>query len=145
MAEWKDIAALRRAAAGLAKPYEPGPQFVSWGNFAMDAKKGLTTEVTKRKGDNAAAETIWIASTFEVIGACRDPHGRGWGKWLRWRDGDGRVHTRHVTDAALQGDPSALCGGLADEGLRINRNQQRPFLTYLRQRPRHACSPDGLA
>jgi putative DNA primase/helicase len=85
---------------------------VSWGPFKMDAK-GLTTEVTKGKGDNATAETIWVASPFEVIGACRDPHGRGWGKWLRWRDGDGRVHTRHVADAALQGDPSALCGGLA--------------------------------
>jgi hypothetical protein len=42
-----------------------------------------------------------------------------------------RARTRHVADAALQGDPSALCGGLADEGLSINRNQQRPFLTYL--------------
>jgi hypothetical protein len=58
-----------------------------------------------------------------VIGACRDPNGRNWGKWLRWRDGDGRVHTRHVADAALQGDPSALCGGLADEGLSINRSK----------------------
>lgn len=131
VAEWRDMAALRKAAHGLAKSYEPGPEFVSWGNFAMDAKKGLTTEVTKDKGDNAAAETIWIASAFEVIGACRDSHGRGWGKWLRWRDGDKRLHLKHVTDAALQGDPSALCGGLADEGLTINRNQQRPFLTYL--------------
>jgi putative DNA primase/helicase len=61
----------------------------------------------------------------------RDPYGRGWGKWLRWRDADGRIHTRHVSDAALQGDPSVLCGGLADEGLTINRNQQRHFLTYL--------------
>jgi putative DNA primase/helicase len=130
VAEWQDIAALRKAAHGLAKPYEPGPQFVSWGSFKMGSG-GLTTEVAKGRGENATTETIWIASAFEVIGACRDPYGRGWGKWLRWRDADGRIHTRHVSDAALQGDPSALCGGLADEGLNINRNQQRPFLTYL--------------
>ncbi|PZR80851.1 MAG: hypothetical protein DLM68_18775, partial [Hyphomicrobiales bacterium] len=128
--EWQDLDALREAAAGLAKPFEPGPQFVSWGDFTMSTD-GLATEVTKGKGENAPVQTVWIASAFEVIGACRDPHGRGWGKWLRWRDADERIHTRHVADAALQGDPSALCGGLADEGLSINRNQQRPFLTYL--------------
>jgi putative DNA primase/helicase len=128
--EWENLAALRNAAHGLAKPYEPGPQFVSWGNFTMNAK-GLTTEVTKGKGDNATAETVWIASAFEVIGACRDPQGFGWGKWLRWKDRDGRIHTRHVTDAALQGEPASLCAMLADEGLSINRTQQQPFLTYL--------------
>ena len=78
--EWQDIAALRKAAHGLAKPYEPGPQFVSWGSFKMDSS-GLTTEVAKGRGENATTETIWIASAFEVIGACRDPYGRGWGKW----------------------------------------------------------------
>ncbi len=128
--EWENLGALRKAAHGQAQPFERGPEFVCWGDFTMSAD-GLTTEVTKGKGDSAMAETIWISSAFEVIGACRDPHGRGWGKWLRWRDADGRVHTRHVADSALQGDPSALCGGLADEGLSINRNQQRPFLTYL--------------
>jgi putative DNA primase/helicase len=128
--EWRDLGALRKAALGLAKPFEARPEYVSWGSFKMDAK-GLTTEGTKGRGKNTTTETIWIASAFEVIGACRDPNGRNWGKWLRWRDGDGRVHTRHVADAALQGDPSALCGGLADEGLSINRNQQRLFLTYL--------------
>jgi putative DNA primase/helicase len=47
------------------------------GPFKMDPK-GLTTEVTKRRGENTTTETIWIASAFEVIGACRDPHGFGW-------------------------------------------------------------------
>jgi putative DNA primase/helicase len=128
--DWQDIAALRQAAHGLAKPYEAGPEFVCWGNFTMDAK-GLTTEVTKGKGDNATTETIWIASAFEVIGACRDPNGRSWGKWLRWKDRDGRIHTCHATDAALQGDPASLCAMLAGEGLTINRSQQRAFATYL--------------
>lgn len=75
VAEWRDMAALRKAAHGLAKAFEPGPEFVSWGDFTMDSG-GLTTEVTKGKGDNATAETVWISSDFEVIGACRDPNGR---------------------------------------------------------------------
>jgi hypothetical protein len=58
--EWQDIAALRKAAHGRAKPYEPGPELVSWGNFAMDAKKGLTTEVTKGKGDNAGLKPFGL-------------------------------------------------------------------------------------
>jgi putative DNA primase/helicase len=44
---------------------------------------------------------------------------------------DQRIHTYHVTNAALQGDASALCAGLADKGLRINPNQQRALRTYL--------------
>jgi putative DNA primase/helicase len=60
VAEWaRDMAALRKAAHGLAKPYEPGPQFVSWGSSKMDSG-GLTTEVAKGRGENATTETIWI-------------------------------------------------------------------------------------
>jgi hypothetical protein len=36
-----------------------------------------------------------------------------------------------VTDATLQGDPASLWPMLADEGLTINRSQQRLFVTYL--------------
>ena len=106
----------------------PELEFVSWGEFTMDAK-GLTTSKVGKNGATAGKE--WIASAFEVLGACRDPHGCGWGLWLRWKDPDQRIHTHHVTNAALQGAASALCGGLADEGLRINPNQQRAFRTYL--------------
>jgi hypothetical protein len=92
----------------------------------IGAARGIRT-----LGSLITTETIWIASAFEVIGACRDPHGFGWGKWLRWNDHDGRIHTRHVTDAALQGDPASLCAMLAGEGLTINRSQQRAFAIYL--------------
>ena len=101
-------------------------EFVSWGEFTMDGR-GLTTSKVGKNGATGGKE--WIASAFEVLGACRDPHGCGWGLWLRWKDPDQRIHTHHVTK--LQGAASALCGGLADEGLRINSNQQRAFRTYL--------------
>lgn len=134
--EWCDLAALRKAAVGLAKPNDAvgqehdGPQYVSWGEFTMGAS-GLTQKVTKGRAENTTTETVWIAAPFEILGACRDPHGRSWGKFLRWRDADGHIHVRHVTDAALQGEPSALCADLASDGLRINRSQQRAFANYL--------------
>ena len=113
-----------------AGPYRPGPVFVSWGDFTMNAS-GLTQKVTKDRGGHAPAKFVQISAPFEILGACRDPHGHAWGKFLRWHDADNRLHVRHVSDAALQGDPAALCAGLASDGLRINRSQQRAFAVYL--------------
>ena len=71
--------------------------------------KGLTQKKQKLKGDDCGAEIVNISGPFEILGACRDPLGHSWGKWLRWRDPDGRQHLRHVSDAALQGDAASLC------------------------------------
>ena len=130
MAEWPDLAALRKTAAGLRKTFDPGPAFVSYGAYEMEPD-GLRVEVEKGRGESKTKASEWVAAPFEILGACRDPHGRGWGKYLRWRDGDGRGHVQHVTDAALQGDPAPLCASLVDGGLRINRAQQRAFVSYL--------------
>jgi putative DNA primase/helicase len=133
-AEWRDLAALRRSAAGLGKVFDPGPAFVSYGAYEMGAG-GLHLEVERGRGENKTKASEWIAAPFEILGACRDPHGRGWGKYLRWHDGDGRAHVQHVTDAALQGDPAPVCASLVDGGLRINRGQQRAFANYLSAAP----------
>ena len=127
--EWPDREALRKAAAGLAKPFEPEPTSASIGVPKMGAT-GLTVE-RKGKGASKTIETLWIAAPFEVLGECRDLRGANWGKLLRWRDGDGREHVRHVADRDLHGDPAALCAGLADHGLRINPARQREFRGYL--------------
>ena len=89
--ERRDLDALRGTAAGLAKPFDSEPAYLSFKPYQMTAK-GLTVEVEKGKGENKTTETVWIAAPFEVLGACRDPHGAAWGKFLRWRDGDGREH-----------------------------------------------------
>lgn len=128
--ECADLAALRKAAVRLAKPFEAGPSYVSWDAFMMDAG-GLTMEVTKGRGGKSETVDEWVCSAFEVLGATRDPHGRDWGKWLRWRDGDGREHLRHVSESALQGDPASLAASLAGDGLRVNRAQQRALASYL--------------
>jgi putative DNA primase/helicase len=130
IAEWPDLAALRKTAAGLRNAFDPGPAFVSYGPYEMTAN-GLHVEVDKGRAVAKTKASEWVSAPFEILGACRDPHGRGWGKYLRWRDGDARAHVQHVTDAALQGDPAPLCASVVDGGLRINRVQQRAFANYL--------------
>lgn len=108
-----------------------GETFISFGPFTMDEQDGLTKVTRVGNGKNAAFEPRWISGPFEILGRCRDPHGRAWGKQIQFRDGDGRVHRRHVADAALHGDPASLCALLADNGLRINRSHQRDLAEYL--------------
>ena len=104
---------------------------VSYGPFTMDADDGLTKQVMTGRGQNSVIETVSISAPFEILGQCRDPHGRAWGKQIQFRDADGRVHMRHVSDAALHGEPAALCAELAGDGLRINRSRQKELVEYL--------------
>ena len=48
--EMPDVSALRKLAASLAKPFEPGPRYQSWGSFTMTAK-GLEVEKTEGRGE----------------------------------------------------------------------------------------------
>ena len=128
--EWRDLDALRNAATGLTKPFDSGPAYLSFPPYTMDGA-GLTIEKQAGRGDARRMQSLRIAAAFEVLGVCRDPHGAAWGKLLRWRDDDGRLHTRHIADAHLHGEPAELCGSLAREGLFINRARHREFLGYL--------------
>jgi hypothetical protein len=130
LAEWPDIAALRNAVAGLAKPFDPGVAYLSLPPYTMDAG-GLVIDCERGRGAAKTIERVWISAPFEILGACRDPRGAGWGKMLRWRDGDGRPHVHNLADAALHGEPAALCGALADAGLRVDPARQRDFRAYL--------------
>jgi uncharacterized protein (DUF927 family) len=130
LADWPDVAGLRDAVAALATPFDPGPKYLSFGAYTMNAQ-GLTVHIEKGRGDNKTVDLVRISAPFEVLGACRDPHGAGWGKVLRWRDADGRQHMRNVTDAEMHGEPAALCGSLANLGLWINRERQRNLVGYL--------------
>jgi len=125
IAEWKDHKALRKAVNRAAKPYDPGPAYISYDPYTM-TEDGLTVE-----GKASGGVPIRICSPFEIIGESRNPSSADWGKWLRFRDGDGRLHTRVVGNALLQGDPAVLCGNLASEGLSIIPEQRRLLLSYL--------------
>ena len=129
LGDWPDLGALRKAAAGHAKPFDPGQAYVSFPPYTMSAD-GLVVEKSGG-GREKQSQTVWISASFEVLGACRDPQGGGWGKVLQWHDGDGRLHVRPVADAALHGEPAAICGGLAHNGLVIVPTRQRDFIGYL--------------
>jgi uncharacterized protein (DUF927 family) len=126
--EWKDLTALRKAVNDLAKPFDPGPAYESFGPYTMGA---IGLRVERRNSTTKRMETLWISSPFEVLGECRDPHGRAWGKLLRWQDSDGRKHMRYVAEADLHGEPAAISAALAHEGLRIVPSRQRDLRDYL--------------
>ncbi len=131
--EWADIAALRRAVVDCAKPFNAAaaaPAYISFGRFTMDTD-GLHTEIKRGRSDKSETEIARVSAPFEILGLGRDPHGRVWGRFLRWRDLDGRSHEKFVADEALQGDASAICAPLAAEGLQIVRGLQREFANYL--------------
>jgi hypothetical protein len=67
LAGWPDTVALRKAAAGLAKPFNPGPAYLSFPPYTMDAR-GLTVEKEVGKGEAKRKESHWIAAPFEVLG-----------------------------------------------------------------------------
>ena len=73
---------IRRDAYALAKPFEPPPSYVSHGAYEMN-DDGLHVEIETGRGENRTMECKWIAAPFEILGACRDPNGHGWGKWIR--------------------------------------------------------------
>ena len=99
---WRRCARRRRASR---KPFDPGPAYVSCPPYTMDAGRPRRRK-EGGEGETKRTESHRIAAPFEVLGACRDPHGAGWGKMLRWRDDDGRAHVRHVADADLHGEPA---------------------------------------
>lgn len=130
ISEWKDLQELQKAALKVAKPFEGASFFVSYGSYKM-SDAGLIRESSKGKGDSAEAVQEWICAPFEILGASRNPQGKEWGKWLRWKDADKREHTRHILDSLLHADPGALCQSLASDGLKINRDKQRTLANYL--------------
>lgn len=113
-----------------AQPLVPPPIYISTDRFRMNSD-GLTTQVTRGRGESARTETLWISAPFEIIGRARDPSGYGWSKWLRWRDPDGRQHEHAVSDAALHGDLGPLAADLASRGLVIARGARNHFADYL--------------
>jgi putative DNA primase/helicase len=98
-------------------------------SFEM-TEDGLFVEVHHRKG----SERRWLSASFELFGRSRDPNSNGWGHLLHFADDDGCLHEYVVTDAALHGDPGALCSDLASRGLRITTTRDRSrFVHYLNE------------
>jgi uncharacterized protein (DUF927 family) len=92
----------------------PAPGEVRWpAGWAMKAD-GLYGPAS---GD---APPPWIAAPFEVLGETRDQAGEEWGVWLRWRDGDGMLHTYAMPHALVMVEPGRLEAELVCRGLRVS-------------------------
>jgi putative DNA primase/helicase len=100
LAEWPDLEALQMTAARLAKPFDAGPNYVSFSPYMMNSS-GLTIKKQVGRGDERHPETLPIAASFEILGACRDPHGHGWGRCC-----NGAMRTGALTDGM---SPTASC------------------------------------
>jgi len=120
-AEWKSHKHLREAINRLAKPFDPGLAYISYGPYTM-TKEGLKT---------LGGAPIRISAPFEVLGESRNPGSLEWGKMLCFLDGDGKLHNRVVPNALMQGDPAILCSLLASEGLAIHPDHKKHLLSYL--------------
>jgi hypothetical protein len=118
------------------------PAYVSVYPFTM-SERGLFKRVRAKGADGGDEEggedttvekqvvrTVHIAPSFEILGKCRDPDGNSQGLLLRWSD-DGRPRDKFIPYSALYGEAAALCGSLADGGLRPDERRIRDFKRYL--------------
>jgi uncharacterized protein (DUF927 family) len=104
---------------------------ISVGRFEMcEAGLFLRSECDEDP-DAEPAGDILVSSPFEILGRARDPDGHGWGKWLRWRDPDGRTHEHYLADAAVHGDIRTVAGDLAARGLMIAYRHRPHLAEYL--------------
>ncbi|MDQ6867317.1 MAG: DUF927 domain-containing protein [Pseudomonadota bacterium] len=98
-------------------------------SFRMD-DLGLGQKQTKGSGKNKDEFWAHISPPFEIVGEARNPHGVNWGRYLRWRDSDGRLHERFVSNALLAA-PARLYALLAYDGLKIEPDRARALARYL--------------
>lgn len=112
----KAARAAHRTARDAAARAEPPPALgvVRWPACAKQRKDGLYFD----PGEGAAP--VWLAAPFEVVGEGRAPDGTGWGLWLRWRDGDGRLKSWLMPARLLMVGPGEAEGELVDRGLRVS-------------------------
>jgi hypothetical protein len=94
-------------------PPGEGPAYLSFGQYRM-WPKGLWLEA-----DDPDKPNVWLAAPFEVVVQTRDADSHSWGKLLRWRDADERVHEWAMPLKTLGGSREELWRELLDGGLRI--------------------------
>jgi uncharacterized protein (DUF927 family) len=87
--------------------------------------------------DDADKSPIWLSGPFEVLAHTRDAHGHAWGKLLRWRDLDGKIHEWAMPVKTLAGGREELWRQLLDGGFLIassavSRNRLAEYLSTVK-------------
>jgi putative DNA primase/helicase len=93
------------------------------------------------------ADPIRLAARVDVIAETRDDQGENWGRLLRWKDGEGRMHQWAMPLDALACDSGAVRAKLLNGGLPFvttNARYRERFAEYLQTSPvnqRVRCVP----
>lgn len=77
-------------------------------------------ERDKTTGEERPAPPIWICSPLLITASTRDERGNEWGRYLEWKDRDGRAHRWAMPMRLLhQGSGDEVRGALASGGVEI--------------------------
>jgi uncharacterized protein (DUF927 family) len=122
---------LQAAALCTSSPLMAEPAYASFGSYRM-GEDGLFFDP-----DDDEKPSIWLSAPFEVLAHTRDAHGFAWGKLLRWRDLDNRMHEWAMPSKALGGGREEVWRELLDGGLQIassmpSRNKLAEYLSSVR-------------
>lgn len=78
--------------------------------------------------DGAKPSVQWICSTLRVTAQTRDEHSASWGRFLEWKDDDGKAQQWAIPLEMLEGDTVEVRKELARRGLSIAPGRSRDLL-----------------
>ena len=116
---WKKITTPYSLGVEEAEP--PPRAYVSFDRYKM-SKRGLFF-VEDADDDGKPSKPRWLSPPFEILAQTRDDDSRGWGKYLRWYDSDGRQQDWAMPDRMLGGDRGAIWSEFLNRGLPIVSSQ----------------------
>lgn len=104
----------------------PPQDTIQGGQGAYAIRDGWLCRLTK-DGDY-----IRVSTAIEVLGRTRNTEQHGWGKLLRWQDGDGVTHTWALPMKMMKGgDGSEVIGILQDRGVAVMGGSNKYLVDYL--------------
>jgi putative DNA primase/helicase len=87
---------------------------------------------------DGSTEPIRLAARVDVVAQTRDEAGENWGRLLRWRDDEGRLHQWAMPMETLASDSGGVRARLLSEGLSFittNMRYRERFSEYLQTAP----------
>jgi putative DNA primase/helicase len=88
--------------------------------------------------DDGTTDCVRLAARVDVVAKTRDAGGESWGRLLRWRDEEGRMHQWTMPMEMLASDAGAVRARLLSEGLpyiSTNARLRERFAEYLQTTP----------
>lgn len=138
--------------AAKAEPIGPEQLAALRARWGLDAGNGSTAAETPKspfrvtehgvfwlKPDGeGGVEPVQLSAWLEIVADTRDSSGESWGRLLRWKDRDNKLHEWPMPMEMLAGDASAVRARLMDGGLPTITNKaglRDKFIEYLQGYP----------